>query len=72
MEDIQVDPEEDNRLVGEDSRADLVEGNHLVGEGNQAAWCIVVVAADVFGSQVGMGIVEEDIEVDRGSSVVGC
>jgi hypothetical protein len=37
----------------------------------------VVVAADVFGSQVGMGIVEEDIdlvvlEVDRGSSVVGC
>jgi hypothetical protein len=56
VEDIQ-DPEEDNRLVG---------------EGNQAAWCIVVVAADVFGSQVGMGIVEEDIEVDRGSSVVGC
>ena len=37
----------------------------------------MVVAADVFGSQVGMGIVEEDIdlvvlEVDRGSSVVGC
>jgi hypothetical protein len=37
VEDIQVDPEEDNRLVGEDSRADLVEGNHLVEEGNQAA-----------------------------------